>query len=305
MADSGIVRLSKHHGAGNDFLVSVDAAGTGAFTAAEVRALCDRHRGIGADGLLRATPGPLPGTLSMELLNTDGSGAEMSGNGVRCLVHAAVRTGLVEAGTVVVHTAAGPRTVRFRHQDQAGLGYATVDMGAVVLGEELSVPDVVTARAARHVRVGNPHVVLLVDGADDDLVAHAGARISRSVPGGANVEFAWPGPEHGALTMRVWERGVGPTLACGTGACAAASAAHAWGLVGTRVRVHDVGGTLEVTLDGGAAELAGPTQWVADVEVERSVLAQLAKDDAAIGRSGERGETGVARLEASEVAIRS
>ena len=281
MAD-GTVRLSKHHGAGNDFLVLIDPGGKVALSPGEVRALCDRHRGLGADGLVRGTTGTTPGTLAMELSNADGGTAEMSGNGIRCLVQAAVRAGLVEPGAVEVQTEAGLRTVRYRHAGAPGLGHATVDMGVAVVGEALPAPDVPGASAARRVDVGNPHLVVLVTGVGPDVVSEAGARLGRSVPGGTNVEFAWPGPGEGELTMRVWERGVGPTEACGTGACAAAAAAHAWGLVGSHVPVHDLGGTLEVTVTDDGVELAGPTQWVADVELDLAVLARLGEEAAAL-----------------------
>jgi diaminopimelate epimerase len=275
MRDGAQLRLSKHHGAGNDFLVLLDAHDDRIVSGPEVRALCDRRRGIGADGLVRAVVAPTSGSLVMELRNADGGVAEMSGNGIRCMVQAAVHAGLVEPGEVVVHTVAGVRTVHYRAGDRPGLGYAGVDRGAAVLGEDLPVPDVPGARAARRVDMGNPHVVILGDAVGPEVVARIGARLEGTITGGANVEFVWPGPADGELTMRVWERGVGPTLACGTGACAAAAAAHASGLVGRQVRVHNPGGPLDVTLGDDGIELAGPTQWVADVTVDASVLATL------------------------------
>ena len=281
MSERSRLRLSKHHGAGNDFLVLLDPDDDVALSGEQVRALCDRHRGVGADGLVRARLVPGVQALSMELRNADGGEAEMSGNGIRCLVQAAVDAGLVAPGDVVVHTRAGVRTVRYRTGDRPGLGYASVDMGAVVLGDELPVPDVPGARSARRVDVGNPHVVVLGAPVEPDAVARHGAPIEHTVEGGANVEFVWPGPSEGELTMQVWERGVGPTLACGTGACAAAAAAHAWGVAGRRVRVHNLGGPLDVTLVDERAELAGPTQWVGDVTVDTSVLATLVESPGA------------------------
>jgi diaminopimelate epimerase len=90
------------------------------------------------------------------------------------------------------------------------------------------------------------------------------------------VEFVWPDTDFDTLTMRVWERGVGETLACGTGACAVAAAVHSWGLVGSSVLVHSPGGTLQVDLDSDGASLAGPTQTVAELRVDTGVLAELA-----------------------------
>ncbi|MHB8682234.1 MAG: diaminopimelate epimerase [Acidimicrobiales bacterium] len=270
------LRLNKHHGAGNDFLVLLDAEGTRPVTAAEVRALCDRRLGIGADGLIRATRGSGGADVAMELRNADGGEAEMSGNGIRCLVQAAVEAGWVAPGDVTVDTAAGRRTVRYRVEPQAGQGHATVLMGAPVLGEELSLPEPAGLRAARAADMGNPHIVLLLDGPpSDDVVAEAGPRLGASVPSGANVEFVWEGPGDD-LTMRVWERGVGETLACGTGTCAVAAVARAWRLRGDVVVVHNPGGPLRVTLRDGEAVLGGPTMSVGVVTIDEATLATLA-----------------------------
>jgi diaminopimelate epimerase len=213
--------------------------------------------------------------LSMELRNADGGEAEMSGNGIRCLVQAAVDAGWATPGPVAVATAAGVRTVDYRTGDRPGLGYAGVDMGRVILGPELPLDIAPGISFARTANIGNPHIVLFGGEVDDATVASVGPRLERSVEERANVEFVWSGPDAGDLTLRVWERGVGETLACGTGTCAAAAAAHGWGLVGSRVRVHNRGGTLEVEMRGDGVWLAGPTQKVADVTVDASTLADL------------------------------
>jgi diaminopimelate epimerase len=275
MDGGGALRLTKHHGAGNDFLVLLDPDDRRPMSAAEVRALCDRQRGVGADGVVRAVWGSGPAALSMDLRNADGGVAEMSGNGIRCLVQAAVDAGLVGAGTVVVQTLGGLRSVDYRSRPGPGSGYGRVDMGRAVLGAEMRDTPAGT-RWGQEVDMGNPHVVLFGAPAGDEAVATVGPRLERSVAGGANVEFVWPGPAAGELTLRVWERGVGETLACGTGACAAAAAAHAHGEAGTRVRVHNPGCPLDVELDESGIHLAGPTQKVADVTVDSAVLAALA-----------------------------
>lgn len=274
-SDGRRLAFSKHEGAGNDFLVLIDADGDLRLDAAEVRALCDRRRGVGADGVVRVRRGDGLGfaDLGMELRNADGTVAEMSGNGIRCLAQAAVDAGLVRAGRFTVATAAGVRAVDYQPGELPGRAWASVDMGEVTLGEEL--PGPVEGRRARRVTVGNPHLVLL--GGDPACVdvATLGPRIGSEHPGGINVEFVAPGPGPDELELRVWERGVGETLACGTGSCAAAAAAHAWGLVGERVRVHNPGGTLEVALgakQGDPVVLAGPVRRVADVVVDRSLL---------------------------------
>jgi diaminopimelate epimerase len=275
MDGGGALRLTKHHGAGNDFLVLLDPDDRRPLSAPEVRALCDRRRGIGADGVVRVVSGLAPAALSMDLRNADGGVAEMSGNGIRCLVQAAVDAGLVGAGTVVVETLGGLRSVDYRSGPGPGSGYGRVDMGDAVLGAEIRDLPAGT-RWGQRVDIGNPHVVLFGAPARDEALATVGPRLERSVAGGANVEFVWPGPGSGELTLRVWERGVGETLACGTGTCAAAAAARAHGEAGSRVRVHNRGGPLDVELDGSAVHLAGPTQKVADVTVDRAVLAALA-----------------------------
>jgi diaminopimelate epimerase len=271
----GALRLTKHHGAGNDFLVLLDPDDRRPLSAGEARALCDRHRGIGADGVLRAVTGTGPAALAMDLHNADGGVAEMSGNGIRCLVQAAVDAGLVRAGTVVVETPGGLRSVEYRSGPGEGLGYGRVDMGRAVLGAELGAGVPGDTRWGQHVDMGNPHVVLFGGPVGEGTVRSIGAGLDRSVPGGANVEFVWPAPTDGELALRVWERGVGETLACGTGACAVAAAAHAHGEAGLRVRVHNPGGPLDVELGDSGIVLAGPTQKVGDVSVDETVLAAL------------------------------
>jgi diaminopimelate epimerase len=282
------LRLTKHHGAGNDFLVLLDPDDRRPVSAPEARALCDRHRGIGADGVLRAVVGNAPAALSMDLRNADGGVAEMSGNGIRCLVQAAVDAGMVSAGTVTVWTLGGLRTVEYRSETEPGLGYGRVDMGRAALGDDLGSDAPLGVRWGQHVDMGNPHVVLFGMAAGDEMVSMVGPRLGASVSGGANVEFVWPGPVPGELALRVWERGVGETLACGTGACAVAAATHAHGDIGTRVRVHSRGGILDVELGADGIMLAGPTQKVGDVTVDEAVLARLTADLDAAGLPDEQ-----------------
>ncbi|HUI04595.1 MAG TPA: diaminopimelate epimerase [Acidimicrobiales bacterium] len=274
MSRADALHLTKHHGAGNDFLVHLDTHGRGALSGEEVRALCDRHRGIGADGLIRGTPGA-SGSLRMELRNADGSPAEMSGNGIRCLVQAAVGAGMVGPGRTAVHTDAGARWVEYRPTDHAGLGYGRVGMGAAVLGARLEV-EVPGLRWAQRVEMGNPHLVLFGEPAPDHLVRDLGPALERSVPGGANVEFVWPGADGHTLWLRVWERGVGETLACGTGACAVAAAAQAHGAAASPVRVVSPGGPLEVELGAHEAVLGGPVRRVGAVVVDEDALSSMA-----------------------------
>lgn len=277
------VELKKHEAAGNDFLVLVDADSTWAPSAAFVRSVCDRRRGVGADGLLLARPGEHGADLEMVLYNADGSRAEMSGNGIRCLVQAAVMAGLAETGTLQVRTDAGVRVVEY--EGEGGLGTATVEMGSVDLGEELECP--LPGARAQKAAVGNPHVVVVVGaasgapdalGTEDDLSAVDLEGLARQVTAlvgePVNVEVVRPSGA-GTLALRVFERGVGETAACGTGSCAAVAVAHRLELVGEVVAVESPGGTLTVRLGsvpGGPALLRGPVRHVADVVLAPSVL---------------------------------
>jgi len=263
--------LSKHHGAGNDFLVLVDRKDARPIDAALARALCDRRFGVGADGVIRVLGGGGRADLAMELRNADGGIAEMSGNGIRCLAQAAVLAGLVVPPTFSVWTLAGLRTVEYRPGWSDSAAEASVDMGRATLGPDQ--PQQFAERKARRVDVGNPHLVLLGPDPAEVDVAEVGSRLQEVHPGGVNVEFISVGPEPDAITLRVWERGVGETRACGTGSVAAAAAAASWGLVGETVDVRNPGGTLRVELGPGQLRLSGPVRKVADVRVvPRSVL---------------------------------
>jgi diaminopimelate epimerase len=262
------MRFTKHHGLGNDFLVLLDPDGLHPMSPEHALALCDRRTGIGADGLLRATAGTGGADVTMQLLNADGSVAEMSGNGIRCLAQAMFQAGLARPPLLQVATDAGLRTVRVLARSAPGTHRMSVEMGqAKVVGEE---PEWVEGDVLQAVRVdvGNPHVVLrwavAVLPGRDELVA-LGARIDDATPGGANVEVILPAADPGAIDMVVYERGVGPTQACGTGACAVAAAAHEWELCGTRATVHMPGGPVEVTL-ADPVLLAGDVTSVAIID---------------------------------------
>jgi diaminopimelate epimerase len=260
-----VVPLVKYEGLGNDFLVLVDPDGSRPIGAELARQACDRHRGVGADGLLRAGPPP-PGSgehLTFQLLNADGGEAEMSGNGLRCLAHAAIDAGMVGAGELSVLTPVGRRRVQARRTGPGAI-WASTEMGQPkVLGpaERCNV-----GHGQLLVDVGNPHLVVLGPDPGGLDVAGLGAALSEELgaaTGGLNVEFVTLGPGPGQLTIRVWERGVGETLACGTGSVASAAAAHHWGRVGTKVTVNQPGGGAEVELrPDGTAVLSGPSRRI-------------------------------------------
>jgi diaminopimelate epimerase len=272
MSSVTTLTLTKHHGLGNDFLVLLDLNGAhpGLDAVRLARQACDRHRGIGADGLIVVTrPGPdaaFDADVAMELRNADGSRAEMSGNGIRCLAQAVLDAGAVTGEGVRVATDAGVRVVQRRDGSRPGFMRLSVDMGPVnVIGED---PRWVTGTvaAAAVVETGNPHLVLLDPEMEEVDLAREGLRIESAFPEGINVEWIWPGPGPGELTLRVWERGAGVTEACGTGSCAAAAAAHAWGRVGRRVVVHNPGGDVTVEV-GDTFVLTGPAALIGTVEL--------------------------------------
>ncbi len=271
------MHATKHEGAGNDFLVVLDPDDLIRLTSAQVRVLADRHRGIGADGVIRVGPGRDGCDLSMELHNADGAHAEMSGNGIRCLAQAAVEAGLGAPPVLTVATAGGPRTVEYVPGATPGTATARVDMGPARLGPEQ--PQELGEHRVRTVDVGNPHLVLLGPDTAGVDIAEAGPKLQATYPGGINVEWITVvDDEDGvALDFRVWERGVGATLACGTGSVAAAAAARSWGVVppDAPVRVRNPGGVLEVTLGAEPAAttyLAGPVRKVADVDIDPGML---------------------------------
>jgi diaminopimelate epimerase len=252
----------KYQGLGNDFVV---VEGEPLMGPERAVALCDRHRGIGADGVLSVLPARDGGAAYMHVYNPDGSVAAMCGNGVRCVArHLAETRGL--GGEIVVETDAGARRCTVHRGPGGAVESITVDMGqARVEGGQqfdLGRERVETLR----VSMGNPHAVTFEPG----LAARAGTlgpAIEARVPGGVNVGFAEP--RDGGLDLTVWERGAGLTEACGTGACAAAVAAVRSGrLDGTRpVEVRLPGGRLEVVVAGDlTVRMRGPAERVFEGE---------------------------------------
>jgi diaminopimelate epimerase len=280
------VRLAKLHATGNDFLVLDAVSDRAARIEAPVAStLCDRHRGVGADGLAVLLPGDDGADCSMVLFNADGGVAEMSGNGIRCLAWVAHRIGLGDGQRLVVDTQAGRRGVALELDDRSDVAQATVDMGAVTFTPAeipLTAPSAFDLEAHYHgveyhgdaAGMGNPHLVLFVDDPATARVTQHGPHLELDprFPSRTNVEFVATTPDRAdTITMRVWERGVGETLSCGTGACAAAAVAHRRGLVGERVAVRVPGGELAVEL-GSTIRLGGPVVHVFDVDVDGSLL---------------------------------
>jgi diaminopimelate epimerase len=275
--------LTKLHATGNDFLVLADLAAdfgpVGASSLApDLRAaLCDRRRGVGADGLIRILAGSDGADCAMELANADGGWAEVSGNGLRCLAHVAARLGLGTDGHLVVDSVAG------RHQMElvtkgGEVVWASADMGPVTFTpseiplEAAEAFDLVAEVEGVSYRgdaagAGNPHFVLLVDDPAAVPLDRHGPVLEHDArfPRRTNVEMVTAA--NGGLRMRVWERGVGETASCGSGACAAAAVARRRGLVGERTIVAVPGGELEVQV-GPTVRLGGPVARVFEVSVD-------------------------------------
>lgn len=266
--------FTKGHGTQNDFVLILDRSGTLDLTPDIVRFLCDRHAGIGADGILRVVPARYvtdqasddPTTWFMDYRNADGSVAEMCGNGARVFVRYLLDHDLAPGPYVSVATRDG-----VKQAEALPDGRIRVEMGPVHVG---STPVTIrTCDGAEHTAttadVGNPHAVCLV--ADVAAVPlHLGPTWDPGsrFPAGVNVEFVQTlGPQH--LALRVFERGSGETRSCGTGTVAAAAVAHraAAGAFPATYRVDVPGGTVEVELTADQAYLTGPAQLVATGEV--------------------------------------
>jgi diaminopimelate epimerase len=252
----------KVHGTGNDFVLLPDLGDRLTLDEELVRRLCDRHLGLGGDGVIRLAPARDGETADvfMDYRNADGSVAEMCGNGVRCVAKFVVDRGLVVADVVRVDTRAGVKAVEVvgRHGDGT-VASVRVDMGAPLAIAK----DVVDGEELVTVSMGNPHAVLLVDDPFVAPVHDLGPRIERAFPEGANVEFVAV-PSRDRVVGRIWERGVGETMASGSGCSAMAVAANVLGLADRRVTVVVPGGELEIDWTDETLFVTGPAAEVAE-----------------------------------------
>jgi diaminopimelate epimerase len=284
------IRFTKMQGAGNDFVVLDETRGRLNLSAAQYRFLADRHFGVGADQVLSVRPSPAPGIdFEYVIHNADGGEVEHCGNGARCFVRFVRERGLTGKTTVKVQTVNNVLELRLLED-----GRVTVDMGAPVF-EPALVPfdaaglspqadgswekwplalDRLAGSATISVAVlsmGNPHAVQEVDDVETAPVAVDGPRIERHprFPKGVNAGFMQV-LDRGRIQLRVWERGAGETLACGTGACAAVVAGIRLGRLDRRVDVHTRGGVLTVEWAGESSPvlMTGPAVTVFEGEIE-------------------------------------
>jgi diaminopimelate epimerase len=277
------LRFAKYHGTGNDFVMLEDLEDRLELTADLVEALCDRHQGVGADGVIRIAPSDTA-DLFMDYWNADGDVAEMCGNGVRCLAKYAYDRGLVKETEMSIDTRDGVKELVLTAEDDR-VSAVRVDMGRPALErkaipmagppEETFVgqpfhdagPPGFTATA---VSMGNPHLVLFGSPDLSEVELHLmGPRLEHhpDFPERTNVEFV--SVRDGVVEVRVWERGSGATMACGTGACASLVAASLAGLVERRATVRFPGGDLEVEwAEDDRVFLTGPATHVFDGELQ-------------------------------------
>jgi diaminopimelate epimerase len=288
------MQFAKYHGTGNDFLLVEDLDDELRLSGALIAAACDRHMGVGADGLIRIVRGEGVDFV-MDYYNADGEVAEMCGNGIRCLAKYVFDRGLTSKQEIDVRTRAGVKRLALDAEDGV-VHRVTVDMGTPAL-ERKAIP--MTGHPASRfvgqpleaggrtftataVSMGNPHCVLLLDPGEDVAsmdVKGIGAEIEvrPEFPNRANVEFV--SVEDGRIRLRVWERGSGETMACGTGACAALVACSLAGLTGREAEVEFPGGRLWVSWRADDhVSLTGPAVFVFDGQLADSWMTGALED---------------------------
>ncbi|MDA3936770.1 MAG: diaminopimelate epimerase [Actinomycetota bacterium] len=275
-----LLEFTKMHGLGNDFVVIEDLAEDIDFSPEAVQWFCDRNFGVGGDGLILVRPATAPDAdFFMLYYNADGTTAEMCGNGIRCFAKYLVDHGHVSADSdqIAVETLGGINSITVTRDNEGRMLLATVDMGEPILNPEDIPADysgdqvfecpletelgtfTITALS-----MGNPHAVIWVDDVDSAPVDTVGPLIESDAhfPAKTNVEFA-QNTADGRILLRVWERGVGETMACGTGACAALVAAALSCRVGRQATIELPGGELDIHwAPSGSVMMTGPANEV-------------------------------------------
>ena len=269
-----IVQFWKMHGLGNDFIVIDNRDGKISETEAAglARTLCERRLSVGADGLLLLSNSAIA-DARMRTFNADGSEAEMCGNGVRCFAKYIYENDIVKKKELSVETLAGLKNVCLTVQNEA-VETVKVDMGTPdwerskipMLGQGTCINQDLRVGEENYkvtcLSMGNPHCVIFVENVDECPVEYVGQLVENheAFPKRTNVEFVQVLGKN-ELKVRVWERGCGETMACGTGACASAVAANRLGKAGGRVKVHLRGGDLQLDV-GERVFMTGPAEKV-------------------------------------------
>ncbi len=269
------MHFTKMQTLGNDYLYVYGAP----IHASELAVkLSDRHYGAGADGMIWIMPSTVA-DFAMRIFNADGTEAEMSGNGIRCVGKYVYEKGYTDKTILKIDTPAGIRTLHLQIA-YGKVERVTVEMGEALVSEDMTVTVGNQSYKGVPVNMGNPHFVVFVEDVEAVNISEIGAELSRhaAFAEGANIEFVQLMEDH-SLRMRVWERGMGVTMACGTGACAAAAAAvkkgycfgaketFGAGLQGRPIKVKLDGGTLTVTVTPDHFVLmTGPAEFVYEGE---------------------------------------
>jgi diaminopimelate epimerase len=267
------IRFTKMHGCGNDYIYFNMMEQKIANPQAAAIALSDRHKGIGSDGLVLIGASPVPeADYSMHIYNADGSEAMMCGNASRCIGKYLYERGLTDKTEIRLLTLSGVKVLHL----EVGTGEVsavTVDMGAPILEDESQYVPSRGLRQGTFVSMGNPHFVIFTD--DVDQVDKNGRALEYhpAFPQRCNIEFARVEAD-GTIRTRVWERGSGITMACGTGACATAVAAALTGKAGRKSQIVMDGGTLSIEWreSDNHVYMTGPATFVFDGEIELAKL---------------------------------
>ena len=261
------MRFTKMEGLGNDYIYLNCLEHTPEDLPELARRLSDRHFGVGADGLICVRPGR-GGDFSMEMYNADGSRGAMCGNGIRCVGKFVYDKGLTRKTCLTIDTDAGPRTLEL-HILGNRADQVTVDIGPVRVFPAITVEAAEERFSVIPVHAGNPHGVIFCQDPEEIGLERLGPLLERHPALGErrNIEFVSL-PDRGRLNIRVWERGSGITLACGTGACAAFGAALRENRCESRVEAVLPGGALCLERRGDSVLMTGPARTVFEGETE-------------------------------------
>ena len=274
------MRITKMHGLGNDFIVFFDNGNTEFNVTDMAQRLCNRHTGIGADGLVIVMPSDIA-DVRMRIINSDGSEAEMCGNGIRCFAKYAYEHGEITKDTFTIETLAGVMKPMLTIENGI-VTQVTVDMGKpffnskdipmnVTMDKVIDVDLDVNGETVTvsSVLLGVPHTEVFVDDITKAPVTTQGPILEKhdAFPSNTNVNYIEVVNDH-HIKVRTWERGAGATLACGTGSCASAIMSHEKGLTGREVDVELYLGTLHISyLEDGTVLMTGPAEEVFETEL--------------------------------------